>query len=146
MEGIFEFISKIPSGVWDILPAFGAPGWIGGVIKGLVGLTGLTALARFLPDNWCYMPIVQVGDKLGLLFYAPLFGLGKGVSELGRSVLGKKRWEKVEENVFERAIGLIFNALFDSVSIFFQRVKNGLLDGLDADDNGTVMVSLKRKK
>lgn len=143
MEGILEFISKIPGGVWDILPAFGLDGGIGAIIKGLVGLTGLTALTRFLPDDWCYKPIVQVGDKLGMVLYAPLFAIGKGISEGGRKVLGKKRWEKVENEVFERAIGLVFRALFDSVSIFFQRVKNGLLDGLDADDNGTVSIDLK---
>lgn len=142
MEGILEFISKIPGGVWDILPAFGVQGWVGEVVKGLVGLTGLTALTRFLPDDWCYMPIVQIFDKAGLVLYAPLFGIGKGLSELGRKVLGKNRWEKVEENVFERAIGLIFKAIFDGLSIFCQRVKNGLLDGMDVDDDGPVRVDL----
>lgn len=134
MEGILDLISKIPKELWDLLPALGIDGFWGHAIKAVIGLLGLTAVSRIIPDDWAYKPIVHVFDKLGFALYAPLFVIGKGVSEAGRKLLGKRRWEKVETEVFEKAIGLFFRALFDGLSLFFQRSRNGLLDGLDADD------------
>ena len=133
---ILGFMGKIPAGVWDILPTLGAPGWVGAIIKALVGLSGLTVLTRIIPDGWLYKPIVQFFDKAGLVCAAPLFLLGKGISESGRKVLGKKRWEKVETQVFERALMLLGRAILDGFSLFVQRIRNGVLDGLDADDPG----------
>jgi len=133
---ILEFLGKVPGGIWDLIPSIGGPGWVVTLVKGLVGLSGLTVLTRIVPDKWLYVPITQFFDKLGMAIALPLYAIGKGLSEAGRKLLGKRRWEKVESQVFEKAIGLLFRAIFDGLSLFVQRVRNSLLDGLDADDPG----------
>lgn len=135
MAEIFEFIGKIPSGVWDVLPAFGVSGWVGEVVKVVEGLLGLTVITRIIPDKWLYVPITQFFDKIGMVCAAPIYLLFKGVSKSGKKLLGK-RWEKIEEQVFEKAILLFFRAVFDGISLFIQRIRNSALDGLDADDPG----------
>lgn len=134
MEGILDILLKIPAGLWDLLPALGIDGFWGQAIKSIIGLLGLTAVSRIIPDNWAYQPIVQVFDKLGLVLGSPLRLLGEAISRTGRQVLGKRRWEQIETEVFEKAIGLIFRAIFDGMSILIQRIRNSLIYGLDADD------------
>ena len=136
MEGIFDFLGKVPQNVWDFLPTLGAPGWIGGGVKVLIGLFGLTAISRIVPDKWLYVPITQFFDKAGLAVGVVCFSIGKAVTTTGRKLLGKRRWEKIEEQIIEKAIGLFFRAVFDGVSLFVQRIRNGLIDGLNMDDPG----------
>ena len=135
MGDILGFIGTIPDAVWDILPAFGVSGWVGTAIKAVEGLLGLTAVTRIIPDKWLYVPITQFFDKAGMVCAAPIFLLFKAISEGGRKVLGK-RWEKIEEQVFEKAILLFFRAVFDGISLFIQRIRNSAIDGLNVDDPG----------
>jgi len=133
---IADWVSKVPGDVWNLLPGLGLPGWLAWLPKVFTGGAALAGITRFIPDNWCYQPIVQFFDKLGLAVGLPLRALGIAMSKGGRNLLGRRLWEKIEVNVFEKGINLIFRAVVDGLVLFVQRIRSSWLDGLDADDPG----------
>lgn len=136
LNDVLKFLGNVPGDLWAFLPTLGLPGWLAWMPKLITGFTGLAFVTRLIPDNWLYAPITQFLDKTGMAIGAVFYATGKSISAAGKKTLGDRRWEKIETQVFEKAINLLFRAVFDGMTLFIQRIRNGWLDGLDADDPG----------